>query len=71
VANRIRETLANDGRKPGLSVSVGIAHFPTDGDKLDILLGVADAALYTMKAQVHRAAKGASRSSPSLLKGRA
>jgi diguanylate cyclase (GGDEF)-like protein/PAS domain S-box-containing protein len=55
VAQRIRETLANDGRKPRLSVSVGAALYPADGDKLDVLLGAADAALYTMKAKAHGA----------------
>jgi diguanylate cyclase (GGDEF)-like protein/PAS domain S-box-containing protein len=59
VAHRIRESLADDGRKPRLSVSTGVALYPVDGDKLDILLGVADAALYTMKARVHSAARGA------------
>jgi GGDEF domain-containing protein len=51
VAHRIRESLAKDGRKPSLSVSVGVALYPTNGDKLDTLLGAADVALYSMKAQ--------------------
>jgi diguanylate cyclase (GGDEF)-like protein/PAS domain S-box-containing protein len=54
VAQRIRETLANDGRKPALSVSVGAALYPADGEKLDVLLGAADAALYAMKGRVRR-----------------
>jgi len=58
VARRLRESLADDGRKPSLSVSIGVALFPVDGDKLDILLGAADTALYAMKAKVHRAARG-------------
>ncbi len=53
VARRICESLANDGRKPKLSVSVGVAVYPADGEKLDILLGAADAALYSMKAKSH------------------
>jgi diguanylate cyclase (GGDEF)-like protein/PAS domain S-box-containing protein len=50
VAHRICESLANDGRKPTLTVSVGIALYPIDGDRLDTLLGAADVALYSMKA---------------------
>jgi len=56
VAHRICENLANDGRKPKLSVSVGVALYPLDGDKLDTLLGAADVALYSMKARIHRVA---------------
>jgi diguanylate cyclase (GGDEF)-like protein/PAS domain S-box-containing protein len=50
VAHRICDSFANDGRAPKLSVSIGIAVYPKDGDKLDSLLGAADAALYSMKA---------------------
>ena len=50
VARRICDSFANDGRTPKLSVSIGIAIYPKDGDKLDALLGAADAALYSMKA---------------------
>jgi diguanylate cyclase (GGDEF)-like protein/PAS domain S-box-containing protein len=53
VARRICDTLANDRREPKLSVSIGIAIYPKDGEKLDILLGAADAALYSMKARTH------------------
>ena len=56
VAHRIRERLAKDHGKPKLSVSVGIALYPVDGDKLDTLIGVADVALYAAKAKVHGAA---------------
>ncbi len=56
VAHRIRDKVANDGIKPSLSVSVGVALYPIHGDKLDILLGAADAALYAMKKRVHNAA---------------
>lgn len=54
VAQRIRESFANDGRKPKLSVSVGIALYPNDGIKLDTLLSSADVALYAMKGRTHR-----------------
>lgn len=53
VASRICDNLANDGRKPKLSASVGISLYPTNGDKLDTLLGAADVALYLMKATRH------------------
>jgi diguanylate cyclase (GGDEF)-like protein len=48
-AGRICDSLANDGGKPTLSVSIGVAIYPKDGRKLDSLLGAADAALYSMK----------------------
>ncbi len=51
VAGRICDSLANDGRKPKLSVSIGIAIYPKNGPKVDSLLGAADAALYSMKAK--------------------
>jgi len=57
VAHRICESLANDGRKPKLSVSVGVALYPANGERLDTLLGAADVALYAMKAGVHGHAK--------------
>ena len=53
VARRICHSLANDGREPKLSVSVGVAIYPKDGEKVDSLLGAADAALYAMKARAH------------------
>ena len=53
VARRVCESLANDGREPKLSVSIGVAIYPKDGEELDILLGAADAALYSMKARTH------------------
>ena len=53
VARRICESLANDGRKPKLSVSVGVGLYPANGERLDTLLGAADVALYSMKAQAH------------------
>jgi len=49
VARRICRSLANDGREPKLSVSIGIAIYPKDGKKIESLLGAADAALYLMK----------------------
>lgn len=53
VGQRIRENFANDGRKPKLSVSVGMALYPRDGEKLESLLSAADVALYAMKGKIH------------------
>jgi diguanylate cyclase (GGDEF)-like protein/PAS domain S-box-containing protein len=50
VGCRICERLSNDGEKPLLSVSVGIAVYPGDGATIDTLLHAADLALYKMKA---------------------
>ena len=50
VARRICDSLANDGKEPRLSVSIGVATHPEDGGTVDSLLGAADAALYAMKA---------------------
>lgn len=49
VARRICERLANDGEQPPLSVSVGEAVYPQDGETIDLLLGAADRALYKIK----------------------
>jgi diguanylate cyclase (GGDEF)-like protein/PAS domain S-box-containing protein len=54
VARRICDSLANDGRMPKLSVSIGVAIYPGDGEKVDSLLGTADNALYAMKAKTRR-----------------
>jgi diguanylate cyclase (GGDEF)-like protein/PAS domain S-box-containing protein len=51
VARRICDSLANDGREPKLSVSIGVAIHPKDGEKVDFLLGAADAALYLTKTE--------------------
>jgi diguanylate cyclase (GGDEF)-like protein len=49
IAKRIRERVAADGESPPISVSVGSAIFPDDGDTIDTLLSAADRALYDMK----------------------
>jgi len=51
VAQRICESLASDGKEPRLSVSIGVAIYPKDGEKVDFLLSAADAALYSMKVR--------------------
>jgi len=53
VAGRICDNLARDGRKPKLSVSIGVAIYPKDGEKIDTLMGAADVAVYAMKARAH------------------
>jgi diguanylate cyclase (GGDEF)-like protein/PAS domain S-box-containing protein len=51
VARRICDSIANDGKGPSLSVSFGVAVYPTDGDSVERLLCQADSALYSMKRQ--------------------
>ncbi len=51
VAGRIADNLAHDGRKPKLSVSIGVAIYPKDGESIDALMGAADVAVYAMKAR--------------------
>jgi diguanylate cyclase (GGDEF)-like protein len=49
VAQRISARLGNDGLEPPLSVSIGVATYPTDGATLEELLSAADRALYAKK----------------------
>jgi diguanylate cyclase (GGDEF)-like protein len=49
VSRRICERLAKDGEFPLVTVSVGAAVFPRDGETIDGLFGAADRALYGMK----------------------
>jgi len=49
VARRVCESVANDGNGPKLSVSVGVALYPQNGDSIESLLCQADSALYLMK----------------------
>jgi len=58
VGRRICDSLANDGREPRLSVSVGMAVYPKDGETVDPLVDVADAALYAMKAKTRERGGG-------------
>src|SRR5205809_2301089 len=51
VAQRISESIANDGQGPVLSVSVGVAVYPHDGERIEVLLRKADVAMYAMKAK--------------------
>jgi diguanylate cyclase (GGDEF)-like protein/PAS domain S-box-containing protein len=49
IAQRIRERMASDGENPPISVSVGSAVFPEDGETIEKLISAADRALYSMK----------------------
>jgi diguanylate cyclase (GGDEF)-like protein/PAS domain S-box-containing protein len=51
VARRVCESVAHDGKGPKLSVSVGVAVFPENGNTIKSLLCEADSALYSMKRQ--------------------
>jgi diguanylate cyclase (GGDEF)-like protein len=49
VARRICESLANDEKGPKLSVSVGVAVYPQNGETIEELLCEADSGLYARK----------------------
>jgi len=51
VAQRICDNIANDGIGPLLSVSVGVAVYPHDGERIEALLRKADMAMYAMKVK--------------------
>ncbi|HEY6209851.1 MAG TPA: MASE1 domain-containing protein [Gemmatimonadales bacterium] len=50
VARRIAERVARDAEKPAISVSIGVAVHPRDGQKLEALVSAADRVLYQNKA---------------------
>jgi diguanylate cyclase (GGDEF)-like protein/PAS domain S-box-containing protein len=49
VAQRISESVANDGKGPKISISVDASIYPQGGDSIESLLREADSELYTMK----------------------
>lgn len=51
VSKRICERLAQDGETPQITVSVGTAVFPQDGQTIEALFTTADRALYGMKGR--------------------
>ena len=51
VSRRICERLAGDKEFPNVTVSVGAAVFPRDGETIDSLFNAADRALYRMKGR--------------------
>jgi diguanylate cyclase (GGDEF)-like protein len=53
VAQRIAQRLTEDAEKPPLSVSIGAAVWPRDGETIELLLRSADGALYETKRRHH------------------
>jgi diguanylate cyclase (GGDEF)-like protein/PAS domain S-box-containing protein len=53
-AQRICLSIANDSMEPVLSVSIGVAVYPHDGERIETLLHAADMAMYSMKAGKHK-----------------
>ena len=51
VSQRICERLAKDGEVPHVTVSIGAAVFPRDGETIDALFNAADRGLYGMKGR--------------------
>ena len=51
VGQRICDLLAKDSEEPPLSVSVGVAGYPSDAETIGTLLYAADRVLYAMKAK--------------------
>jgi len=51
VGVRIAERLAAESARPALSVSMGVASYPGDGDSVEALLGAADRVLYEAKVR--------------------
>ncbi len=51
VGRRIGDLLAKDAEDPTLSVSVGVASYPSEGDTIATLIYAADRALYAMKSK--------------------
>ncbi len=49
VAGRVFKQLAADQEEPRMSVAIGIAAYPSDGETIESLLEAADRALYQMK----------------------
>jgi diguanylate cyclase (GGDEF)-like protein/PAS domain S-box-containing protein len=67
VGQRICDLLAKDTEVPQLSVSVGVAGYPSDAETIGTLLYAADRALYVMKAT--RPGQGLSAHPHSLVRG--
>src|SRR5437763_1781193 len=54
VAQRVAQRLSQDAEEPRLSVSIGVAEFPSDGASLEHLLSAADHSLYRDKRRVRK-----------------
>jgi len=57
-AERICNSIACDGLGPKLSVSIGVAVYPRDGQRIEALLRAADVEMYAMKARKHELRDG-------------
>ncbi len=57
-AERICHSIANDGMGPTLSVSIGVAVYPRDGERIEALLRAADVAMYAVKTRKHELLDG-------------
>jgi len=54
VALRICANIENDGKRPSLSVSMGIALYPKEGDKVESLMKAADSEMCEIKREKRR-----------------
>ena len=54
VADRLCNAITNDGMRPKVSVSVGVAIYPRDGERIEALVHAADVVMYQMKARKHK-----------------
>ena len=52
VGRRVSELLARDSETPSISVSLGVAIYPQNGETAEGLLGAADRSLYDMKSRL-------------------
>jgi diguanylate cyclase (GGDEF)-like protein len=52
VGRRVAELLASDSERPSISVSLGVAIYPQNGETAEGLLGAADRSLYSMKSRL-------------------
>ena len=52
VGRRVGELLARDSERPSISVSLGVAIYPQNGETAEGLLGAADRSLYSMKSRL-------------------
>jgi diguanylate cyclase (GGDEF)-like protein len=64
VAQRVAQRLLEDAEEPRLSVSIGVAEFPSDGATIEHLLSAADQALYNDKRRAPRSLNGPDAAEP-------
>ena len=51
VGRRISELLVSDGEMPPITVSLGVAIYPRNGETAEALFGAADHSLYEVKSR--------------------